>query len=110
MGAINHVNFYTNNFVTFCKINPIHINLPNGSHVIAHYDGRIELFENFLLYNVLNIPKFEFNLVFCVESLKLIRCARLNRGLYLIDTPKHEVIVNTTGEMKDEGENITTNI
>ena len=31
------------------------------------------------------------------ESLKMIGCAMLNRELYLIDTPKHEVTINTTG-------------
>jgi len=28
--ATYHVNFSINNFVTFRRINPIHINLPNG--------------------------------------------------------------------------------
>ena len=90
------------------------------------------LFEIFFLYNVLYIPEFAFNIVyeqklvknhnykltitseFCqiqnVESLKMIGCARLNRGLYLIDTPKHEVIVNTARELKDPDRNATKNI
>jgi len=40
----------------------------------------------------------------------MIGCARLNRGQYLIDTPKHEVTVNTSRELKDPGRNTTKNI
>jgi len=61
--ATNHVILSINNFVTFRRINPFRINLPNDSPVVAYYDGTIVLFEFFFLYNVLYIPEFEFNLV-----------------------------------------------
>jgi len=48
-GATDHVNFSINNFVTFRRIEPIHISLPNGSHVIAYYEGTVVLFEFFFL-------------------------------------------------------------
>jgi len=126
------VNFFINNFLTFRRINPIRISLPNGSHVFAYYDGTIALFEKKFLYNVLYVPKFAFNLVsvqklvknhnckltitseFCqiqnAESLKMIGCARLNRGLYLIDTPKHEVTINTAGNLNIPDQSVTKNI
>ena len=52
----------------------------------------------------------EFCQIQNAESLKMIGCARLNRGLYLIDTPKHEVTVNTARELKDPDRNATKNI
>jgi len=131
-GATDDVNFSINNFVAFHRIDLIHIILPNGLHVIAYYDGTVALFEFFFLYNVLYVPEFAFNLVFVqklvknhnckltitsefcqiqnVDSLKMIGCARLNRRLYLIDTPKHEVTVNTARELKDPSKDATKNI
>ncbi|XP_068504325.1 uncharacterized protein [Phaseolus vulgaris] len=52
----------------------------------------------------------EFCQIQNVDSLKMIGCARLNRRLYLIDTPKHEVTVNTARELKDPSKDATKNI
>ena len=118
--------------MTFRRINPIRISLPNDSHVVAYYDGTIALFEFFFLYNVLYMPKFAFNLVsvqklvenhnckltitfeFCqiqnAESLKMIGRVRLNKGLYLIDTSKHEVTINIAGNLNYLDQSVTKNI
>jgi len=84
----------------------------------------VKLSENLLIYNVLYIPDFQFNLVstqkivksyncklafsfeFCeiqdVDSLKMIGYTRLSEGLYLMEIPKQEVKLNMTGTSIDE--------
>jgi len=84
----------------------------------------VKLSENLLIYNVLYIPDFQFNLVsaqkivksynckltfsfeFCeiqdVDSLKMIGYIRLSAGLYLMEIPKQEVKLKMTGTSIDE--------
>ena len=71
-GATDHVNFFINNFVTFRRIEPIRISLPNGSHVIAYYDGTVALFEifSYITYYIYhNLPLILF---LCKNWLKII--------------------------------------
>ena len=49
IGATDHVTFDISNFVVFRKIKSTCIKLPNGSHIFAHYDGTVQLFDNFFL-------------------------------------------------------------
>ena len=52
----------------------------------------------------------EFCQIQNAESLKMIGCARLNKGLYLIDTSKHEVTINTAGNLNHPDQSVTKNI
>jgi len=116
-GATNHVTFDVSNFVVFRKIRPTCIKLPNGSHIFAHYDGTLQLFDNFFLHNGFLVPEFAFNLIsvqkivrshnwkliFSFElcqiqdarSLKMIGEVKLQEGLYLLQLSATKKIVNS---------------
>jgi len=109
--------------VVFRKIKPTCIKLPNGSHIFAHYDGTVKLFENFFLHNVFFVPEFSFNLIsvqkivkyhnwklifsseLCqiqdVCSLKMIGEARLQEGLYILKLSEAARIVNSFSNISE---------
>ena len=103
-GATDHIASSLDCFRNYFKIKPISITLPNGALVSAHYAGTVQFSPEFVIYNVLYVPDFHFNLVsisklistlhytlifsddFCkiqeVSSLKMIGLAKLKEGLY----------------------------
>jgi len=121
--ATYHVTFNASNFVVFRKIKPTCIKLPNGSHIFAHYNGTVKLFENFFLYNVSFVPEFSFNLIFVQKivkyhnwklifsselcqiqdacSLKMIGEARLQEGLYILKLLEAARIVNSFSSISE---------
>ena len=40
----------------------------------------------------------------------MIGCVRLDKGLYLIDTSKHEVSINTAGNLNHPDQSVTKNL
>jgi len=107
-GATDHITCSFDNFQNFSKIKPIHINLPNGSVVIAHLSGTVQLSSQLIIRDVLYVPNFKFNLLSisklltCADyilnfsnfqceiqekkSLKTIGLAKLKHGLYHLET------------------------
>ena len=109
-------------FSSFYKIKPITVKLPNNSTVIAEFAGTKIFSESFIIFNVLYIPEFSFNiisiqtlikdsnckLIFSCEqcqihdnhSYKIIGHASMIRGLYYLDentsNSRDRVFVNTT--------------
>lgn len=73
-GATNHVTHDKNQFTSFYKINPISIKLPNSSTVTANYAGTIHFSKEFVIFNVLYIPEFTFNLIFVQSLTRDINC------------------------------------
>jgi len=69
-GATDYVTFTKDHFVTFHKIKPICIKLPNSSTVTAHFARTIQFSENFTIFNVFYIPDFSFNLIFVQTLIK----------------------------------------
>ncbi|XP_014500575.1 uncharacterized protein LOC106761528 [Vigna radiata var. radiata] len=107
-GATDHVTHEKKYFITFQKIKPITVKLPNNSVVTAQYAGTIQFSENFIIFNVLYIPEFSFNLISvqsltrdlnCVltfsskscqiqdsSTLKMIGHAKVLKGLYYLQS------------------------
>jgi hypothetical protein len=116
-GAIDHISCYLNTFSSYNKIPPIKINLPNGVFVFAHYSGIIKFSPNFILYNVLYVLEFNFNLLSIskiiskfshslffygdsciiqdVNSRQMIRQAKLKEGLYHLQINKPATLQTT---------------
>jgi len=63
-GATNHVTFDKMLFVSLYKIKPICIKFPNNYHVTTTYAGTIKFIGNLIIFNVLYILDFAFNLIF----------------------------------------------
>jgi len=67
-GATDHVTHDLNQFSTFYKIKLVTVRLPNNFTVIVEYAGTKYFNNDFIIYNVLYIPDFSFNLIY-VQSL-----------------------------------------
>jgi len=63
-----HICSSLSHFTLYHQINPISVKLSNGNQVIANYCGSFFLNQNHVIYNVLYIPNFTFNLL-SVEKL-----------------------------------------
>ncbi|XP_022633263.1 uncharacterized protein LOC111241069 [Vigna radiata var. radiata] len=73
-GATDHVTHDKTNFTIFYKIKPITITLPNKTVITTEYAGTIRFTENFILFNVLYIPNFCFNLISVQSLIKDLNC------------------------------------
>jgi len=62
-GATDHICTSLRHFISYKRITPIYINLPNGSTVFLHYTDTIAFHTNFQLRDVLYVPQFSFNLL-----------------------------------------------
>ena len=106
-GATDHITCSFDNFLNFSKIKPIHINLPNGSTVVAHISRTVQLSPQLIIQDVLYVPNFKFNLLSISKllassdytlhfsnfqcqihekkSLRMIGLAKLKHGLYHLE-------------------------
>jgi len=73
-GATNNVTCVKDFFVTFYKIKHVHVELPNDSYVVAHYASTIQILKTLVLFNVLFIPKFSFNLIYVQNLIRDLNC------------------------------------
>ena len=109
-GATDHITCSFNDFLSFSKIQPMRIHLPNCSVIAAHISGTVQLSPHFIIHDVLYVPNFKFNLIsiskllsslkytltfsnsHCqiqeMKSLKMIRLAKLKHGLYHLQINK----------------------
>jgi hypothetical protein len=110
-GATDHISCSLNHFLSYDKIPPVKINLPNGAFVFAHYSGIVQFSRHFVLYNVLYVPEFNFNLLSISKILskfshslffhgdsctiqdvnfqRMIGLAKLKKGLYHLEITKN---------------------
>ena len=117
-GATDHIAFDLSIFISHNTIVPIHVSLPNGSHVTASISGSIALSPNLVLHNVLYIPSFHVNLISiaklvhtnnCVvhftndsckilqnQSMEVIGTTRLQRGLYVLHSSYDQHACNSS--------------
>lgn len=72
--ATDHVTHEKTQFVTFYKIKPIYVKLPNKSIVIAKYAGTIQFSKNLVIFKVLYILDFSFNLISIQSLIKDLNC------------------------------------
>ncbi|WVZ08815.1 hypothetical protein V8G54_022161 [Vigna mungo] len=74
-GATDHVTHEKESFVTFYKIKPITVRLPNNTIITANYAGTVQFSKDFVLFNVLYIPDFSFNLISVQSLTKDLNCS-----------------------------------
>jgi len=59
-----------NHFSNFYRIKPIIVNLPNNSTVTNEFAGTKPISDSFVIFNVLYIPEFSFNLIYVQALIK----------------------------------------
>ncbi|MCH94998.1 retrovirus-related pol polyprotein from transposon TNT 1-94, partial [Trifolium medium] len=79
-GATDHITFDLSSLTTYQNIVPVPVSLPNGSQVLASISGSVVISPSITIHHVLYIPCFQNH------SLETIGTAKLQRGLYVIDT------------------------
>lgn len=62
-GAINHVCFDQSLFQNIVPISNSFVTLPNNFRIQVNFSGSIQLSPSLILYNVLYVPQFHFNLL-----------------------------------------------
>lgn len=107
-GATDHITFDLSSLTTYQNIVPVPVSLPNGSQVLASISGSVVISPLITIHHVLYIPCFHVNLMSVTKlastnnchlsfttdlckilqnhSLETIGTAKLQRGLYVIDT------------------------
>ena len=73
-GATDHVAQNKGCFTTFFKIRPANIKLPNNSNVTVNFAGIVLFSEKLILFNVLYVSKFSFNLISVQTLIKDLNC------------------------------------
>jgi len=106
IGNTDHITFDKSLFVSFYKIKPICIKFLNNSPVTTTYVDTVKFTENLIIFNVLYIPDFAFNLIYLqhlfdnldcqlifsckscqiqdIATSKMIGHIELNKGLYYL--------------------------
>ena len=62
-GATDHVCCSLALFASYTSIPPVSVSLPTGSKTIAQFSGTVRISESLILYNVLFLPHFSFNIL-----------------------------------------------
>lgn len=62
-GATDHICCSLHWFTKHTQIQPVTVNLPNGSTVVSHFSGTVQLSPTLIIQNVLFLPHFNFNLL-----------------------------------------------
>ena len=63
-GATDHVSASLSSFKSYTKLNPpILVKFPNGHHVSATHSGDVCISDSIVLFSVLYVPAFSFNLI-----------------------------------------------
>lgn len=110
-GATNHIAFDSTSFLSYKTIVPIHVSLPNGTHVTISISGSVAISPALTLHNVLHIPSFHVNLLsiaklvqhndcivhFTNDSCRILQnhskvmigTTKLHISLYVLDSSPH---------------------
>ncbi|WVZ08792.1 hypothetical protein V8G54_022138, partial [Vigna mungo] len=73
-GATDHITTSLDHFFEYSEIQPLKVNLPNGSTVQAHKSGSIQFSPDFIIHDVLLVPNFIFNLLSLPKLLTTTPC------------------------------------
>ena len=78
--ATDHMVHSVSCFTTLIATLNIHVNLPNGEVALVTDIGTVKINENLILYNVLCVPSFSFNLISVSQLAKSILCCLIFFG------------------------------
>jgi len=73
-GATDHICSSLALFSTSQKIDPLQVKPPNGNVVMAHFAGSVQLSQSMVIFNVLLLPQFSFNLLFFSKLTSQLNC------------------------------------
>ena len=73
-GATDHMVHFVSYFTSVTPALSTHVNLPNGKIALVTHIGTVRISESLILYNVLHVPLFTFNLIFDSQLTKSILC------------------------------------
>ena len=79
-GATDHMVHFVSCFTTIIDILNTHVNLPNGEVALVTQIGTVKINENLILYNVLCVPSFSFNLILVSQLAKFVLCCLIFFG------------------------------
>lgn len=91
-GATDHITCQSD-FLLQPQPCDIAICLPNGQHTSVHLKGTVQLTNNIILYDVLYIPSFQFNLIsVCKLTQTLPCCVQFSTQLCVIQDPTLKMV------------------
>ena len=73
-GATNHMVHSVSFFTTITFTLNTHVNLPNGEIALVTHVGTVKIIETLVLYDVLCVPTFSFNLISMSKLAKSVLC------------------------------------
>ena len=79
-GVIDHMLHSISYFTSITATLNTHVNLPNGEIALVTHIGIVRISESLVLYNVLYVPSFSFNLIFVSQLAKSILCCLIFFG------------------------------
>jgi len=74
MGATDHVACSISLFISYHKIKPVRVKLPNNQYVCVTHAETIFLSKNITLHNVLYNPDFTLNIIFVQCLISFLKC------------------------------------
>ena len=74
-GASSHVCSDLHMFTTLTHVSSVSVSFPNGTRVPITHTGTIHISASLILYNVLHVPDFQFNLISVSCLVRSLRCA-----------------------------------
>lgn len=122
-GATSHVCSDLNLFSEVCPISGVTVSLPNGTSVPISHTGTVRISDDLILYDVLHVNTFKFNLLsvssllqkrdlsahvyhdscFIQDHIRDLTIGRglLMHGLYILKPPAHSLTNSFCGSMLD---------
>ena len=80
IGATDHMIHSITSFTSITATLNTHVNLPNGEIALVTHIRIVRISESLVLYNVLCVPSFSFNLIFVSQLAKSIFCCLIFFG------------------------------
>ena len=78
--AIDHIVYSVPYFTSITSTLTTHVNLPNGEIAFVTHIGTVRILESLILYNILCVPSFTFNLISISQLAKSILCCLIFFG------------------------------
>ena len=115
-GATDHMVHSISCFTTITSTLNTHVNLPNGEIALVTHIGTVKITETLVLYDVLCVPTFSFNLISVSKLAKFVLCCLIFLGtFYFIQDFAHWSIIGLGREynglyLLEESKSISSSI